>query len=101
MPVVGRGNHHGLNIFVVKEPSKIFVTSGERAAGGKPLLEARLIDIAKTREIHIILAFEIANVLRANQAVSDEPNLYPIVCAEHPWHQRCHSHRTQKIASRG
>ena len=50
-------------------------------------------------QVNIILLLEIVDVLSADQAVSDEPNLDPVVRAQHARVERGGHARAQKSAT--
>ena len=52
-------------------------------AGRDALFQARLVDVAHGREVHVLLILEIVDVLAADQAVADKSDLDAIVGAEH------------------
>ncbi len=79
--MIGRRDYYGLNIFVVEQLPEIAVSFSVPATRRNALLQARLVDIGHSREVGVVLVLEIAHVLAANQAVSDEPHLHAIICA--------------------
>lgn len=46
------------------------------------MLQARLIGIAQRRQVGVTLVLKVVNVLRPNQSITDEPNLYAIIGAQ-------------------
>ena len=84
VPVVGRTHHHGLNIFIVQQFSKIAIGFGAGSTRREALFQARLADFAHGGQVGVFLIFEIVDMLAADQAVADEAHLDAIVGAQQP-----------------
>jgi hypothetical protein len=88
-----------LNVFVVEKPAEIAVAFGPVPTGRQALLQPGLIDIANGSDFHIALGFEVVSVKDADQAISDNSHLNPIVGAAQA-RVSCRRHRAQESPSR-
>lgn len=80
--MVRRGDYDGLNVFVVEQPAKIAIALGARPASRHAFFQARLINIAHSREVRVLLVPEIVDMLMADQPVADKAYLNAVISAQ-------------------
>src|SRR6266480_5432918 len=83
VPVVGRGDEHGVDVLSFEQPAKIFVCY---RGGSGPLLgpgQMRRIQIAHGHEFEIGHVAHQLRVEHAAPAATDKPEAHPLVRAEH------------------
>jgi hypothetical protein len=103
VPVIGRGHADGLDIFVLVHLAEV----GVALALGfseilKPFLKARLVDVAEGGQFDVLHLLEVAGVLLADEAESDQPDADAVVGSEDAAVGGCgDGRRAEETAARG
>ena len=79
----------GLQFLVIEHAAEVGIRFGAAPARSDALFQARLVDMAHSGKIGVLLILEIEDVLGADQSIPDEADLYPVIRAEQPAIGKC------------
>ena len=79
VPMVGRGDHHGLDVLVIQHFAEVAIRLRAAAQLGDALIHARRIGLGEGHHIGVLLVLEVEDMLRADEPVANETDADAVV----------------------
>ena len=79
VPMVGRGDHHGLDVLVIEHFAKVAIGLRAAAQLSDAFIHARRIGLGERHHIGVLLVLKVEDMLRADESVTNETDADAVV----------------------